>query len=206
MHPLLKHSLHWLCLLVALLALAACGPGTGGTGTGPNPTSSVTPGDNPVAGFTAVYSGTATSSLSTPVNGTQSIPSSVTFTCVNGCTTTDPSVNLQLQTDSIVLTAPCITFTYAGPWSVSANGTVIVQGNYQSGTASPQTATMVITFTSGSTDSGVVTVTITQANGTVLLAPANLQRGSSAPPALPAPPVFVDDPNCLQVPAATSKP
>jgi hypothetical protein len=194
MHPLLKYRLHWFCLLLALLVLAACGPGTGGTGTGPTPTNAVAPGDGNLPGFMAAYSGSTTS--------LPSIPSSVTPTCANGCSTgtVSQTVNLQLQADSIVLTAPCITFTYVGPWSVLVSGVATVQGSYQSGFGNPQTATMVITFVGGSVDSGEVTVTVTDAANAVLLGPVHLQRSNSA---LPVSSPVVDDPNCPEALAAS---
>jgi hypothetical protein len=197
MQPLLKHSLRWISLVMALLALAACGPGTGGTGTGPTPTNSAATGGSPVPGFTAIYTGSTTSA--------PSIPSGATSTCTNGCSTGTAShtVHLQLQADSIVLTAPCITFTYAGPWSVSASGVATVQGSYQSGFASPQSATMVITFIGGGTASGELSVTVTNAANSVLVGPLHLQRSSNAPP-VAAP--LVDDPNCLGAPAAAPHP
>jgi hypothetical protein len=193
MHPLLKYSLHWFCLLVVMLMLGACGPGTGGTGTGPTPTNSAAPGDSPVPGFTAVYSGSTISSAS--------IPSSVTSTCANGCSTGTESqtVTLQLQADSVVLTAPCITFTYVGPWSVLTSGVATVHGSYQSGFGSPQTATMVITFIGSSAESNELTMTVTNEANAVLLGPLTLQRSNSAPP-VSSP--IVSDPNCLGAPAA----
>jgi hypothetical protein len=162
LHKLAQHCLAWLTLL-----LVACGPGTGGTGTGPiaeAPISTTAPG---------TYSGIFTAAPSSqPVT---------TTVCVNGCTSTlaAPAVNLQVQTDSIQVSSPCFTFTYAGLWSQGADGNVTVQGSYtqqsaqsSSGTTS-QPATLTLRF---SANSDSVEISIKDAAGQTLLQPVTLQR------------------------------
>jgi hypothetical protein len=155
-------SLAWLALL-----LAACGPGTGGTGTGPEagaPVAIAAPGV-----YNGVYTANPSSAPATPTG------------CAS-CTSTQ-AVNLQVQTDSLQVSSPCFTFTYAGPWSAAADGSVAVQGTYTqlsakapTGTSS-QAATLTLRFAAGN-DS--VQVTIQDAAGQTLLPPVTLQR--VAPP------------------------
>jgi hypothetical protein len=170
--PLL-HKLAQYCLAWLTLVLVACGPGTGGTGTGPidgAPTSTTAPG---------VYSGVFTVTPST---------NTVTPTGCTSCTATQ-AVNLQVQTDSIQVSSPCFTFTYAGLWSTAADGSVTVQGSYTqlsatapSGTLS-QSATLTLRFGAGNNS---VQLSIQNATGQTLLPPTTLQR--VVPPLVPSVP------------------
>jgi hypothetical protein len=155
------------CLAWLTLLLVACGPGTGGTGTGPmdgTPTSTTAPGV-----YSGVFTVTPSANPATPTGCTS-------------CTATQ-AVSLQVQTDSIKVSSPCFTFTYAGLWSAAADGSVMVQGSYTqlsatapSGTLS-QPATLTLRFGVGNNS---VQLSIQDAAGQTLLLPTTLQR--VAPP------------------------
>jgi hypothetical protein len=172
-------SLSW--LMAALLV--ACGPGTGGTGTGPEPTS-----QSPVlAGSTISYTGIAPLPLSgIPTPAATPIPGS-TCTALCGTGTGTTSLSLQLQSQSIALHASCANFSYSGPWSISAQGEVNVEGRYETvitvngqPSTSSQAARLNLLFDTPSADSSAVTITLRKIQGIVLLGPVRLDRGAAA--------------------------
>lgn len=170
-------SLSW--LLAALLI--ACGPGTGGTGTGPEPTS-----QSPVlAGSTISYTGIAPLPLSgLPTPAATPVPGG---TCTALCGTITTSLSLQLQSQSIALHAGCANFSYSGPWSISAQGEVNVEGSYETvitvngqPSTSSQAARLSLLFDTPSADSSAVTITLRNLQGIVLLGPVRLGRNAAA--------------------------
>ncbi len=173
LHKLALCCLAWLVPLTVpllVLLLVACGPGTGGTGTGPVAGAPVPAGSPTLSSvYNGVYTANPSSAPATPTG------------CAS-CTSTQ-AVNLQVQTDSLQVSSPCFTFTYAGPSSAAADGSVAVQGTYtQLSAAAPtgtssQAATLTLRFAAGN-DS--VQVTIQDAAGQTLLPPVTLQR--VAPP------------------------
>jgi hypothetical protein len=162
MPHLLKHALHWLCLLAAL-AFSACGPGTGGTGTGPQPIATTAPF---AATYTSAPSAGTLAGAGTPSTGASSA--------------TTAAVSLQLQTTGIVLTSACASFNYSGTWSVSATGDISVQGIYTSTTE--QAAILNIAFANANADSASLTLSIQTPSGTLLLGPVILQRSNTTAP------------------------
>jgi hypothetical protein len=175
-----KHTLQSLSRLISLAGLlaallVACGPGTGGTGTGPETVS-----QSPVfVGSTISYTGIAPAPLSTtPLPGS---------TCTALCGTATASLSLQLQAQSIALQTGCASFSYSGPWSISAQGEVNVEGSYETVTTvngqantSRQTAQLSLVFATPSADSSAVTLTLRNAQGDVLLGPIRLDRSTAA--------------------------
>jgi hypothetical protein len=201
----MTHSLHRLRNLSALgtllslfMLLAACSPGTGGTGTGPvsaQPTAPTgTAGPAPVP--TTVPNGSPPPSLpvSTQFN-TATFYSNFDPATGSVSQATGVAVNAQLQSQGIVISTACATFTYAGPWTAAADGKITVQGDYTSAattagqtagptTPSSQSATATITITSlGGND--VAWVSVLGNMGVVLISPTLLARSPSAP-VLPA--------------------
>lgn len=188
---LLERSLRWLGALLAALCIAACGPGTGGTGTGPGPIDAPTP---PVASYSAVYALPAPASEPSP--GPEPSPKPPPGQVNNGeppgglCAQPEVSkaaagdgVTLALQAESIQLTTPCATFTYAGPWSPSDTGQVVVQGNWESpATLGAQPATLSLSFGESGLDSATLSFTVTDSAGVVLWGPVTLQRVPPTPP------------------------
>ena len=156
-----------LCVGVAL-ALNACSPGTGGTGTGPSQLIS------PVAFSSFPISTSNTTLGQAPQPG------------VSDSTVCNQAIRLQLQADRIELSTPCGTLTYVGSWSVSTTGggsTIEVYGAWKSN-ASPngqavidsQDATLLVSFL-GSLDASVlVTASVKDSAGRLLLDPTVLQR------------------------------
>ncbi len=195
---LLKRCAISLCL-VALMLLSACGPGTGGTGTGPNVASSPVPFTSSY--FTSPGAGTATAAplpnpTATPTASPTSTASTPAPTCTTACASglNAQAISLHLQAESIVLSTPCATFTYAGVWSVSATGETTVQGvlesstvvNGQASRSSSQNASLTLGFPSGVNSSSTVSVSIKDSAGKLLLGPATLQRAAAAPPSVNA--------------------
>lgn len=89
-----------IALLIALLAmLAACGPGTGGTGTGPQGVFN--------------FSGGSGAGIAPPA-----------ASCQAGCS----QVALQLQEQRVELIAACRRFIAIGPWTVNADGVLVLAG------------------------------------------------------------------------------
>jgi hypothetical protein len=160
--------------VVAALVLSACGPGTGGTGTGPNAAGS--PSTFTSSYFTITGTGTATAAP----------------TCAVACASNldTQTLSLHLQTDSITLSSPCATFTFAGPWSISASGESTVQGLWESTTLvngqasrASQSASLTLSFTGSAESSPSVNVRITDSTGRLLLNSVTLLRASNATPA-----------------------
>jgi hypothetical protein len=173
-----------LCLLAALL-LSACGPGTGGTGTGPSVGASPT-------GFTSSYFTNGTVGTVTAPVATPSQPGG---TCTVACTASldNQALRLYLQADRIELSTPCATFTFAGPWSLSATGEATVQGVLEStvlvngqAVRSSQNANLTLIFPNGLESSNAVNLSLKDSTGKLLLAPVNLQRAASAPASVSA--------------------
>jgi hypothetical protein len=163
---LIHRSALSLCLLTALV-LSACGPGTGGTGVGP-----------PIftSGF---FSNTAAGSVTAaPV---------CSISCASNLNA--QALSLKLLADSITLSSPCASFSYAGPWSSSATGEVTVQGvlestanvNGQSSRTS-QSARLTLQFASSPDTSTAVSVSISDSAGVSILRPVTLSRVSAETP------------------------
>jgi hypothetical protein len=196
-NQLLNRCAIGLCL-VALLVLSACGPGTGGTGTGPSVGSSPTPLTSsyfasPGAG--AVPNAPLPNPATPPTGAPTATPSQPAFTCTASCASNldTRALSLHLQADRITLSSPCATFTFAGPWSISATGDTTVVGmlestvtvNGQTSRAS-QSASLTLSFAGDAQSSPSVGVRITDSTGRLLLSPVTLLRAADAPAALGA--------------------
>ena len=144
-------------LTVALLALglAACGPGTGGTGTGP------------VQGVQLFGAG-ALPSFSPPGAA-----------CVGDCV----GAQLRLEPEAVELASACLRFTHAGAWSTDTAGVALLSGSVETqGRDGRQTqpATLRLQFNGAAAAATGVTVTLTDARGSVLLGPVALSRQAVA--------------------------
>jgi hypothetical protein len=169
MHKIV-HLIHRSALSLSLLAalvLSACGPGTGGTGVGPPSFTS---------GF---FSNTAASPVTAaPV---------CSINCASNLNT--QALNLRLLAESITLRSACASFNYAGPWTSSATGLVIVQGvlestsvvNGQPSRAS-QSARLTLHFAEIPDTSATVSVSIDTTAGVSILSPVTLSRISTQVP------------------------
>lgn len=204
----MTHSLHRLRKLLALgtllslfMLLAACSPGTGGTGTGPI---SAQPAPNGTAGPAPVTVPTTVPNVAS--NPPPNLPVSTQFSTATFYSNFDPAtgtagqtsgvaVNAQLQSQGIVISTACATFTYAGTWAAAADGKITVQGVYTSAattagqtaaqtTPSSQSATATITI-SGLEGNDVAWVSVLGDMGVVLINPTLLARSPTAP-VLPA--------------------
>jgi hypothetical protein len=186
-----------LCL-VAALVLCACGPGTGGTGTGPSVASSPTPFTSsyftsPGAG--AVPNAPLPDPVTPPIGAPTATPSLPAFTCTANCANNldNQALSLHLQADRITLSSPCATFTFAGPWSISATGEATVLGVLESTVTvngqisrTSQSASLTLSFAGDALSSASVGVRITDSTGRLLLSPVTLLRAAVAPAALGA--------------------
>jgi hypothetical protein len=182
---LLERAVFSLCLLAALV-LTACGPGTGGTGTGPPVANTPTAFANSV--FTSPGTG---SSTAVPAPNPSATPTA-TATCAAVCAGSlqSQALSLILQAESIVLSSPCATFTFTGLWGASATGESVVQGTLESTTVvngqtsrTTQSASLTLQFAGTADSSNIVTLSIRDGAGNLLLPSVTLQRASSAAPA-----------------------
>lgn len=152
-----------LFVLVALCALAGCGPGTGGTGTGPQD------------GLFS-FGGRVGNSFGAGISA--GVP------CTDDC----PAVSLVLEREKIELLAPCRRFVHNGVWVVDAEGTVEAQGRFETttiangqSTVQSRDAVIRLRFSEGTPDSREVAIVLRDPAGASLLSPLTLQRGESAP-------------------------
>jgi hypothetical protein len=191
-----------LCLAAALLA-TGCGPGTGGTGTGPEPiptgaTPAVVgqPAASPVPfgeGTVALYAGTTAGS---PGTGTAAAPPCGN-TSTTACSSATQTISLQLQTNRVVASSACFSFTSTAVWTVNAQGISTVNGTYENtATAARQSATATLQFADGTRTSDKLTLRIETPAGVVLLPTTSLQR-SPAVSAVNAAPVQTTAPPAL---------
>ncbi len=190
--PPLRHILEiavsWLCL-AAVLAVAACGPGTGGTGTGPISGLAMQPSATYYAG---TLGGTSTIGLGPGNPATGSANGSNTAVVTPGCSANCAAVavNLQLEPQRIQLGSGCFSFVFTGSWSFAASGETTVLGSFQSlSTVNGHTvagdklpSTLVISFPNDETLGNLLTLSIKDNTGRLLLGPTTLQRSADAPP------------------------
>jgi hypothetical protein len=90
-------------------------------------------------------------------------------------------VDLQLQNTGVDLTTDCGRFVFTGDWAVNAGGTVVLPGRFER-TGSSTVASLRMQFSEGVSDSRVVTVTLLDASGNVLLGPIALNRADALAP------------------------
>lgn len=131
-------------------------------------------------------SGTGSGTVTTTFNPSGNAGTTTTYvSSSNGAST----VTAQLQDSSITINAGCGTFSYTGLWAIAIDGSVTVQGEFvnlstSSGQPRQQGATAVVRFTSGG---GVITVSVTNARGEILVARITLTRST----ALVTPPLAI---------------
>ena len=158
MTKLLERGARWvLALLVLPWLLAACGPGGGGTGTGP------------VNALMQTYSGTS-------IQG--AISSSAPGNCAPQCGAAD----LVVEEVLVRFASDCRLFTFAGAWSLDANGAVSLHGTLATtaGTAKVVApASLDLQFSERQVDSARATAVLRDESGRAILGPFNLQRGAA---------------------------
>jgi hypothetical protein len=161
----------WLPCCVALLA--ACGPGVGGSGVGPTA--------NGLAAFGAteapVCGGELAALLGCPPAGSVSSPVPASAPVFLADTTGGRRVAVQLQDGQIQIGAPCLPLSFRGTFGVVAGQAPRYYGFVDpDGTAALATAV-------AQADAGGVLLTVSDAQGRVLLGPVRL-----VPVAAPAAP------------------